>query len=280
MTTTTHRQPRRGPPTTTTAVTDRFSVRRTASLARWNAVLLSRNRLAFFYAVLLPLLPLGLLFLGERGAASVGAGAIVTMFLTISLFPVYYNVLAQFVSRRDELVLKRIRTGQTRDAELLASIALPGAAAALVLSALAIPVAAALGQRLPVNPVLYATLAVLAVVMFTAFAYWTAAWTKNAEAAQLTSMPIILLASLGPLTNAFPDLPDRLRDLLSLTPGAAMSDVIRIGWFGLDGPDAVESTLTFAQTWGQATVPLLAIAAWTCLAVVLARRSMRWEPRT
>ncbi len=279
MTTTTRPQLRRGPPMTTTTVAGRFSVRRTASLARWNAVLLSRNRLAFFYAVLLPLLPLALLFIGERGAPSGGAGAITTTLLTIALFPVFYNVLAQFVSRRDELVLKRMRTGQTRDAELLASIALPGVISALLLSAVAVPVAAALGQQLPVNPLLYAALAVLAAVMFTAFAYWTAAWTKNAEAAQLTSMPIILVASLGPLTNTLPDMPDRLRDVLSLTPGAAMSDLVRIGWFGLDGQDATTSTLTFAETWGQAAGPLLAIAVWTCLAVILARRSMRWEPR-
>lgn len=275
--TTTH--PYADPPLPPTPAADRFSVRRAAGLTRWNAVLLSRNRLAFFYAVLLPLLPLGLLLTGERGAASVGAGALTTMFLTISLFPVYYNVLAQFVSRRDELVLKRMRTGQTRDSELLASIALPGVISALVLSAVAVPAAAALGAQLPVNPVLYAVLALVAAVMFTAFAYWTAAWTKNAEAAQLTSMPIILLASFGPLASSLPDLPERLRDVLSLTPGAAMSDLIRTGWFGLDGRDATSSTLTFSETWGQAGVPLLAMAAWTCLAVVLARRSMLWEPR-
>lgn len=38
-------------------------------------------------------------------------------------------MLAQFVNRRDELVLKRMRTGETRDAELLASIAVPGRSA-------------------------------------------------------------------------------------------------------------------------------------------------------
>jgi ABC-2 type transport system permease protein len=259
-----------------TALSNRFSPRRTASLTRWNAVLLSRNRLAFVYAVVLPLLPLALLFTGERGAPSVGAGAIVTMFLVIALFPVYYNVLAQFVSRRDELVLKRMRTGEVRDGELLASIALPGAVTALVLSVLAIPIAAALEQPLPVNPLLYAALAVLAVIMFTAFAFWTAAWTRSAEAAQLTSMPIILIASLGPLTNSIPDMSERLRDLLSLTPGAAISDLVRVGWFGLHGPGAEQ---TFAETWSQAGRPLLVIAAWTYVAVVLARRSMRWEPR-
>lgn len=256
-----------------------FSARRTAGLTRWNAVLLSRNRLALFYATVLPLLPLGMLFIGERGPPAVGAFAVVTTFLTISLFPVYYNALSQFVGRRDELVLKRMRTGESRDAELLASIALPGAGIALALTVIAIPIAAALGQPLPVNLLLYAATAVLAVTMFTAFAYWTAAWTKNAEAAQLTSMPIIILASVGPMANALPDMPDVLREILSRTPGAAMSDLVRLGWFGLDGT-GTEATLTFTQTFSQAPGPLIVMAAWTTLAITLARRSIRWEPRT
>ncbi|MEO8749316.1 MAG: ABC transporter permease [Allobranchiibius sp.] len=262
-----------------TAVADRFSIRRTASLTRWNAVLLIRNRVAFFYAALMPLLPLGLLLIGERGSESVGAIAIGIMFMIVALFPVYYNVLSQFVSRRDELVLKRMRTGEARDSELLVGTALPGVISALVLSVVAVPIAAALGQPLPVNPVLYVALAVAATIMVTAFAYWTAAWTRNAEAAQLTSMPIILLASVGPLVNTLPGMSDWLREILTLTPGAAMSDLVRVGWFGLDGPGATQASLTFAETWSQAAQPLLVMAAWTAVAVVLARRSMRWEPR-
>ena len=257
-----------------------ISLHRVANLARWNAVLLTRNRLAFFYATVLPLLPLALLLTGERGSELVGANAIVTMFLTIALFPVYYNVLSQFVNRRDELVLKRMRTGETRDVELIVSIALPGVIAALVLGTIAVPIAAALGQSLPVNPVLYAAAVVSAAVMFTALAYWTAAWTRNAEAAQLTSMPIILLASVGPLTATIPEMSDTLRSILERTPGSAMAELVRAGWFGLDGPGAESTTLSFAETWSQAGGPLLVIAAWTTVAVVLAKRSMRWEPRS
>jgi ABC-2 type transport system permease protein len=257
-----------------------LSLRRIANLARWNAVLLARNRLAFFYAVVLPLLPLALLVTGERGSEAAGASAIGTMFLTIALFPVYYNVLSQFVNRRDELVLKRMRTGETRDGELLVSIALPGVVTALVLGAIAVPAAAALGQPLPVNPVLYVAAVVAAAVMFTALAYWTAAWTRSAESAQLTSMPIILLASLGPLTTAIPQMSGTFRSILELTPGAAMAELVRVGWFGLDGPGADETTLSFAETWSHAGGPLVVMAAWTALAVVLVRRSMRWEPRT
>jgi ABC-2 type transport system permease protein len=38
--------------------------------------------------------------------------------------------------------------------------------------------------------------------------------------------------------------------------------------------------VTLAETWGPAAGPLLVIAAWTVVAIALARRSMRWEPRT
>lgn len=256
-----------------------FSIGRTARLARWNATLLVRNRAAFFYAAVMPLLPLALLFTGDRGDPAVGAGAVTTSFLIAALFPVYYNVLSQFVGRRDELVLKRMRTGEARDGELLASIALPGVLCALFMCAVAVPVAAALGQPLPVNPLIYAVLAVACMGMFTAFAYWTAAWTRSAEAAQLTSMPIIFLASLGPLAITLPGLSDTLRDILSLTPGAAMAELVRSVWFGLDGAAATETTLTFAETWSASAQPLLVIAAWTYLAVSLARRSLLWEPR-
>lgn len=257
--------------------TTNFSIRRAAGLTRWNAVLLSRNRLALVYASVMPLLPLLLLLTGDRGAPAVGAGAITTMFLVAGLFPVYYNILSQFVSRRDELLLKRMRTGATRDSELLISIAVPGVLTALFVCVIAVPVAAALGQSLPVNALVYAAAAVGAIAMFTAFAFWTAAWTRNAEAAQLTSLPIILIASVGPLGSS---LTGTLRDVVSWTPGAAMSDLIRAGWFGLDGSDAKESTLTFSEAFGQTAEPLAVMMAWTIVAIVLARRAMRWEPRS
>ena len=257
-----------------------FSLKRTAHLARWNAVLLTRNRLAFVYAVVMPLLPLALLFTGERGDEAVGANAVTTLFLVAGLFPVYYNVLAQFVNRRDELVLKRMRTGEVRDAELIVSIAIPGAVSALVSAAIAVPVALAFDQPLPVNPVVYAGGAVLIVIMFTAFAYWTAAWTQSAEAAQLTSLPIILIVSAAPLLTAIPDLSDTIRDLVSYTPGAAMSDLVRAAWFGFDGPLAEEPTLTFSSSWGPALQPLAVLFAWSAVAYSLASRSMRWEPRS
>ena len=42
-----------------------------------------------------------------------------TVLLMALMFPVYYNLLSMFVTRRDELVLKRLRTGEVRDLELV-----------------------------------------------------------------------------------------------------------------------------------------------------------------
>ncbi|GAA4668846.1 ABC transporter permease [Nocardioides nanhaiensis] len=269
--------PTRPATTTSSGSGGGFSTRRTVHMARWNAVLLTRNKLALFYATALPLAPLLLVLAGADGDTGAGASAIVSSVLVAGLFPVYYNVLSQFVNRRDELVLKRMRTGEVRDSELLAAIALPGVVVALAIIALGVPIMAALGQPWPLNPLLVAVMALATVLMFAAFAYWTAAWTRNAEAAQLTSLPIIMLAVIGQVSIAFPD---TLREIVSFTPGAAITELVRVGWFGLAEGEASDPSLAFGDTWAAAGQPLLVLVAWTAIALDLMRRSMRWEPRS
>lgn len=239
--------------------------RRVGGLAAANTRLLVRNRLTLTYALLLPLLPLALL---TQTASEPEAGvlSVSTTLLLAYLFPVFYNLLSVVVTRRDELVLKRLRTGETTDPELVVSLALPGVVLTLLLAVVVVPVAVALGMPLPADLLLYALMVVLACVMFVAFALWTASWTANAEAAQLTSAPVLVLALTGSVIAV---VPDRLAELLAFTPGGALDTLVRLSWLG-GGADG---------TWAQAGEPLLVLLGWTVLALVLARRSMRWEPR-
>ena len=92
----------------------------------------------------------------------------------------------------------------------------------------------------------------------------------------MTSMPVIVLAILGQVSVGFPE---DVRRWTDLTPGAAMTDLVRVSWFGFDTGDT-ERTLDFNDTWAVAGEPMLVLAAWAVLAVWLARRSMRWEPRS
>ena len=105
------------------------------------------------YGVVLPLLPLALLLLRAELGTCRRRPRSPTVLTMAALFPVYYNVLSQFVTRRDELVLKRLRTGETSDPELLASIALPGVATRARRVAAVGAVAVALGVPVPLNPV-------------------------------------------------------------------------------------------------------------------------------
>ena len=164
----------------------------------------------------MPLLPMALLFTGERGDVEIGMIAVGSALMLVLLFSVYYNLLSGMVTRRDELVLKRLRTGETRDSELLLSMALPGVTVTLVLSVVLIGLGAALGLPLPLNPLLFAATVLVASAAFASLAIWTAAWTRNAEAAQMTSMPIILLTIVG--AQPFPDSWSRFVDL---TPGSS-----------------------------------------------------------
>jgi ABC-2 type transport system permease protein len=248
------------------------SLARVSGLARSNGLLLLRNRLTLVNAVVVPLTPALLAVNGDRGDKAVGASVVSAVLMLVVLFPVYYNVLSLTVTRRDELVLKRIRTGETRDVELLVSLAIPGGLVALLVGAALVPVALALGFGAPLNLVLYALTLVAGCVLLSCLALWTASWTRNAEAAQLSSLPVICLIVLGNIAAA---LPDRWEEVLDFTPGAALARLAALSWFG-DGPDG---RVGYAASWSEAGVPLLVLVAWTVLAVALARRSFRWEPR-
>lgn len=251
--------------------------RRVVRLARTNATLMMRNRLTLSYAFVMPLLPLALLLLGERGDVDGGSSAIGTTVLMALMFPVYYNLLSMFVSRRDELVLKRLRTGEVRDPELVLSMALPGIVITVLVFLLTVAVAMATGLSFPLNPVMLLVGLLMACAAFTAFALWTASWTRTAEAAQMTSMPVVLLATVGLLKPAFPESMHRWVDLL---PGAAVSDLLRISWFGRSAELGSTETFGFWETWAQAAPAIGVLAGWTVLAVWLAWRSMQWEPRS
>ena len=172
------------------------------------------------------------------------------------LFPVYYNLLSSMVTRRDELVLKRLRTGETRDSELLL---VDGAAGRRGHPrSVRCAVAARRGPRaaVAVEPAALRGHRARCLRGVRALAIWTAAWTRNAEAAQMTSMPIILLAVVG-------------SQPASPTAGAASSTSRREQrWTGscaspgsdVDG-DADASTSS--ATWAAAGPPLLVLAFWT-----------------
>ena len=248
--------------------------RRVRGLALTNVKLLLRNRLATFYAFAVPLLALTLLLSQDPADLGAGLATVATVLSMALLFPVYYNLLSVVVTRRDELVLKRLRTGEVRDGEILLSLALPGVGIALLICLVTMVATPLLGFSAPANPVVMLLGMLVACAAFIALALWTAAWTRNAEAAQLTSAPVILLTMAGLFRVV---LPESAHDWVVVLPGAAVEEVVQAAWFGIadDG-----SRLSLLETCTAAAPGLAVLVGWTVLSVSLALRSMPWEPRT
>ncbi len=267
MTTATHRNTAATAGTTT-------PVGRMAALARAELTLLGRTKATLVAALFVPLvLPFSLrtavdeMDLDGTGL-SVGSVILPSAIGFSLLFAVYSSLVSVYAARREELVLKRLRTGELRDTEILAGAALPSVAIGLVQSVvLSAACVALLDAGAPQAPH-YAVLGlVLGLVMWPALAAVTSAFSRSVEGAQVAAMPLLIISMLASGTFVpLEILPDRLASVLELLPLTPIVTLIRGGWAGnLSAYDALGAIATGV--------------AWTVLALWAVRRWFRWEPR-
>ncbi|MFC9535406.1 ABC transporter permease [Streptomyces sp. NPDC056975] len=257
-----------------TATAGTTAAGRMRALARAELTLIGRSKGTLFTAVFVPLV---LPFSVRSSIDSMdlkGAGLTVGSVLLPSaigfslLFAVYSALVGVYAARREELVLKRLRTGELRDAEILAGAAVPSVAIGLAQSLVLVAACTAfLDVGAPQAPY-YALLGLLlGLVMWPALAAVTASFSKSVESAQVAAMPLLLLSMLGSGTVVpLEVMPDRLASLCELLPLTPVITLVRGGWTGdLSAYDALGAVAT--------------AVAWTVLAVFAVRRWFRWEPR-
>lgn len=260
------------------------ALQRTISLARAEWLQFRRNKTLLFMATVFPIgIPLLLFLVGDsdgEAVQAIQAANSFDMFVFYTLtFVQYYTVLSMATTRRDERVLKRLRTGEARDVEILAGIFAPGALLAVAFSVVIVPLLIVLGAPVPVNLLLIVVAVLLGLVLFSALALVTSAYTKNAEAAQITSFPVLTLAIIG-LGVFRPVLGDGIvHDIVTFTPYAAISDLIGLGWNGATFTDLISggAAVGFDETFTAAAQPLLILLVWTVLALFAAKSTMRWD---
>ncbi|WP_171117699.1 MULTISPECIES: ABC transporter permease [Streptomyces] len=252
-----------------TTVTGRMN-----ALARAELTLLGRSRATLVTAVLIPLLlPLSVrsaidgMDLAEAGL-TVGTVLLPAAIGFSLLFAVYAALTSVYVVRREELVLKRLRTGELRDGEILVGAALPASGIGLVqcvLLAAGCTVLMDLGA--PPAPLLAVAGVLLGLVLCGALAAVTAAFTRTAESAQVTSLPMMFVSMLGSgVAVPLEVLPDRLASVCELLPLTPAITLVRGAWTG---------DLPASEALGALAVAL----AWIVAAVFAVRRWFRWEPR-
>ncbi|MER6349558.1 ABC transporter permease [Streptomyces sp. NPDC001595] len=253
----------------TTTVTGRMG-----ALARAELTLLGRSRATLVSAVLVPLLlPFSVRAAADEMDLKDAGLTIGTVILPAAvgfslLFAVYAALTTAYVTRREELVLKRLRTGELRDREILVGAALPASGIGVAQSLLlAVGCGVLLDLGAPSAPH-YAVLGLaLGIVMCGALAAVTAAFTRTAESAQVTGLPMMFVSMLGSgITIPLEVLPDRVASVCELLPLTPVITLIRAGWTGdLSGYEALGALAT--------------ALAWTAVAVFAVRRWFRWEPR-
>ncbi|CAM5487475.1 transport permease protein [Streptomyces xanthochromogenes] len=250
------------------------SADRMSALARAELTLLGRNKSTLFTVLLLPSVLTASMYgtvtsvdLGKQG---LNAG---TVLLPGSLgfallFALYSPLVGIYVVRREELVLKRLRTGELHDREILAGAALPAVLIALAQAALLVVGCSAwLHVPLPGAWWLAVIGLLLGMAMTGALAAATAAVTRTAEGAQIAVMPLMLVSTAASgLIVPLDVLPHKVAAVCDMLPLTPVIQLIRSAWTGGAGT-------------GDVLRELLVMVVWTLIAVLVVRKRFRWEPR-
>jgi ABC-2 type transport system permease protein len=207
----------------------------------------------------------------NRLGGDLHSALVLSLFLTVLVFVVYNNLTAAYVARRNDLVLKRLRTGELTDLEILGGTALPAVLLALLqMAAITIGVAAVFGLPAPHDPVLVLVGLLLAMAVLVPLAALSSAFSKTVETAGITTLPVVLLTTVSSgLLVPFAAMPGQVALVARLLPVTPALALLRTGWLGGDGGHHPVGWWLY----------LAGALAWAALALWAARRWFRWEPR-
>lgn len=256
-------------------------MRQFAALFRMELVLLRRNLTAAVLIVVLPLVigvaRLGWIHVGEAGA-SAGADRMVSALGLIVVIFVHHHLVTVYATRRQELVLKKLRTGLLSDWVILTGAA-NSTIAVFLAQVLLLAGYGMLVLRFPVpaNPVPILLAVLLAAALMTAVSAAMSGVTRSSEAAMLTTLPTMafFLATPGMLVP-YGTLPRGVEAAAWFLPMGPFGDLIRVGWLGRD---ASGTELDFFTGLAAALPGLAVMSGWLVLSVFAVRWLFRWQPR-
>ncbi len=252
---------------------------RVVAVGKAEGILLLRNAMMLLTALLLPVGAILVLQSSPELRDVVGAGsgaAIITAVtvVTLDLF-VYYQLVTALVARREELVLKRLRTGELSDWEILAGAASPSvviAWAQIVLSTAAAAVWFTLDA--PVNLVLVLIAVLLGTLVFVLLAAASTALAPTVEVAQMVTAPVMFVVLT--FSGLYIPLSGPLEYVGRALPLSPVVELLRLG---LSGTTRDGSTVGLAGSFAHAVPAVLVLLAWVVVGAWATRRWFRWEPR-
>lgn len=232
------------------------------ALAGSEVRLLWRNRLVASTALLIPLATAGGYAASGLQFGDGWGGTVGFMVLTMLLLTVYMSATTAVAARRSGLVLKRLRSGETPQWAILAGMLLPTLVLSVVQSVLIGGMFLAFDADVPEQPLVVLGAAVGGAAMCAALALATTRVTASPEMAQVTTMPFFFAALAGAFWAISKPVADVTTPMV-VNPGGAIVHLARAGWDG----------------GGETFLAAIALVAWTAIALDVAIRTFRWEPR-
>ncbi|RSN55274.1 ABC transporter permease [Amycolatopsis sp. WAC 04182] len=236
------------------------------SIARSELIQIFRNRSVLITSFVMPL-AISAFFVYQHEVftkiGSLGYIAAIVMF-TVCAFGLYTSAVTTLASRRQNLFLKRLRSTAAGDASILVGLVLPVTVISLVQVAVIMVVLGAVAGT-PADVALLVAAVLASVAMMIGLGLATAGLTNSPEHAQVTTLPVslgvIAVASWVGISGT-----DDLTLLKRLLPGGSATELAVNAWNG--GVALTDSLLLLAPT-----------LAWVVVAIALAARLFRWEPR-
>jgi ABC-2 type transport system permease protein len=235
-------------------------------IARSELAQILRNRAVLITSLLMPLGASAFFVYSRDSFAELyGLGYIAAVIVfTIGAFSLYATIVTTLAARRQTLFLKRLRSTAAADPAILSGLVLPVGVISVVQIAVVLGFFAAVSDGPADVPVLVVAI-VATFAMMLALGLATAGVTNSPEQAQVTTLPISLgtiavaswvgIAGTGSATW-----------LKRALPGGSATELVVGAWNG--GLAVADSLLLLLPTLG-----------WVVVAVALAARFFRWEPR-
>ncbi len=176
-------------------------LRHAAVICATEMKLVSRNRATATLAVAVPL-AIGVYLATGRPDFGLAPNALWPAIVTLQTlallgFTIYITTTSAFAARRQDLSLKRLRSGESSDAAIVGGIAMPTVLLALVQLAAVLTGTAIAGAPAPAAPALLVAAILGGAAMCSATGILTSCITQGAEHAQFTTAPFFFALLSG-----------------------------------------------------------------------------------
>lgn len=238
-----------------------MSTPRFAVIAFSELRLIVRNKTVLVGATIFPLALGGYLIYSREDVGRSWPELVLLQVVFFTLFTLYLTITTTLATRRNDLFLKRLRSGESSDPAILLGLTTPVVVLLAVQLCIVLIAMLIAGASAPEHPWLLAAGILGFVTASVAVGILTGNITPSAASAQVTSLPFLAIAAGSAIWALLAD-----DWYIALLPGGALTVLVHAAY----GTNTTPEQLSLAAG---------SLVAWTIIPALIAYKTFRWEPR-